>query len=60
MGKSPEFQWHAFSPEACLEQLKASRDGLTTAETARRLAASGPNKLELSEGRSAWQILWDQ
>ena len=60
MGKSPDVQWHAFSPEACLEQLKASRDGLTTAETARRLAASGPNKLELSEGRSAWQILWDQ
>ena len=60
MGKSPEFQWHALSPEACLEQLNASRDGLTTAETARRLAASGPNKLELSEGRSAWQILWDQ
>ncbi|MEY3750823.1 MAG: hypothetical protein RLZZ186_1242 [Cyanobacteriota bacterium] len=46
--------------EACLEQLNANRDGLSTAETARRLAASGPNKLELSEGRSAWQILWDQ
>ncbi|MBM5791848.1 MAG: HAD-IC family P-type ATPase, partial [Cyanobacteria bacterium M_surface_10_m1_298] len=60
MGKSPDVQWHAFSPEVCLEQLKASRDGLTTAETARRLAAAGPNKLELSEGRSAWQILWDQ
>jgi len=60
LGKSPDVQWHAFSPEVCLEQLKASRDGLTTAETARRLAAAGPNKLELSEGRSAWQILWDQ
>jgi len=60
LGKSPDVQWHALSAEACLQQLKASRDGLTTAETARRLAASGPNKLELSEGRSAWQILWDQ
>jgi Ca2+-transporting ATPase len=60
LSKSSELQWHALSPEACLQELKASRDGLTTAETARRLAASGPNKLELSKGRSTWQILWDQ
>ena len=51
---------HALAPEACLQQLNASRDGLSTAETAQRLAVTGPNKLELSEGRSAWQILWDQ
>ncbi len=51
---------YALAPEACLEQLNASPDGLSTAETARRLAESGPNKLELSEGRSTWEILWDQ
>jgi P-type Ca2+ transporter type 2C len=48
------------APEACLEQLNASPEGLSTAETARRLADCGPNKLELSEGRSTWEILWDQ
>ncbi|MEY3767327.1 MAG: hypothetical protein RLZZ11_394 [Cyanobacteriota bacterium] len=60
MNPSDVLSCHALAAEACLEQLNANRDGLSTAETARRLAASGPNKLELSEGRSAWQILWDQ
>ena len=60
MNRSDALSCHALAPEACLEQLNASRDGLTTAETARRLAASGPNKLELAAGRSTWQILWDQ
>jgi Ca2+-transporting ATPase len=60
LGHSPSSRWHALAAEACLKQLNATYDGLTTAETARRLAASGPNKLELSEGRSTWEILWDQ
>jgi len=40
--------------------LEAGPDGLSTAEAARRLADGGPNRLELAEGRSPWQILWDQ
>ncbi len=43
-----------------MARLGASADGLTTAESARRLADGGPNRLELAAGRSTWQILWDQ
>ncbi len=52
--------WHALTPEACLQQLSSSREGFSTAESARRLAEGGPNRLELKAGRSPWQILWDQ
>ena len=52
--------WHALPPSACLDQLKASGDGLSTAESARRLADQGLNRLELKAGRSSLQILWDQ
>ncbi|MFM7634179.1 MAG: cation-translocating P-type ATPase, partial [Cyanobacteriota bacterium] len=52
--------WHALAPAQCLEQLQASPEGLSTAESARRLAESGPNRLVLKEGRSSLQILWDQ
>jgi Ca2+-transporting ATPase len=60
LNRSDALSCHALAPAACLEQLNASPDGLSTAETARRLADCGPNKLELSEGRSTWEILWDQ
>ena len=52
--------WHALPAESCLEQLKASRDGLSSAEVSRRLADLGPNRLELKAGRTTLQILWDQ
>jgi Ca2+-transporting ATPase len=51
---------HALDAEACLSRLQGSPDGLSTAEAARRLADGGLNRLELSEGRSTWEILWDQ
>jgi Ca2+-transporting ATPase len=35
-------------------------EGLDTAESSRRLAERGPNRLELSAGRSTWEILRDQ
>ena len=60
LNRSDALSCHALAPAACLEQLNASPEGLSTAETARRLADCGPNKLELSEGRSTWEILWDQ
>jgi Ca2+-transporting ATPase len=60
LNRSDALSCHALAPAACLEQLNANPDGLSTAETARRLADCGPNKLELSEGRSTWEILWDQ
>ncbi|MCS5705764.1 cation-translocating P-type ATPase [Synechococcus sp. FGCU-3] len=52
--------WHSLPPQRCLELLQASPGGLTTAESARRLAEIGPNRLELKRGRSPWRILWDQ
>ena len=52
--------WHALTGEGCLERLQATGEGLSTAESARRLADCGPNRLELAAGRSTLQILWDQ
>ncbi len=60
MNRAPSSPWHALSADDCLQQLQASRDGLSTADAARRLADGGANKLQLSAGRSAWEILWDQ
>jgi Ca2+-transporting ATPase len=52
--------WHSLTPQDCLRELEASADGLSTAQTAERLARLGPNKLELAPGRSNLRILWDQ
>ncbi len=52
--------WHALTGEGCLERLQATGEGLSTAESARRLADCGPNRLQLAAGRSTLQILWDQ
>ena len=52
--------WHALSPDECLRQLEASNQGLSTAQSADRLARLGLNKLELAAGRSNLRILWDQ
>jgi len=52
--------WHNLPAAECLQRLEGSDQGLSTAAAARRLADLGPNKLELSAGRSALEILWDQ
>jgi Ca2+-transporting ATPase len=52
--------WHNLTVEECLQQLEATAEGLSTAQTAERLARLGPNKLELAPGRSNLRILWDQ
>ncbi|MFM7675212.1 MAG: cation-translocating P-type ATPase [Synechococcus sp.] len=52
--------WHALAIPACLELLASGNEGLSTAEVSRRLASTGPNRLELKAGRSSLQILWDQ
>ena len=52
--------WHALEGKDCLSRLEATQDGLSTAEVSERLARSGMNRLELKEGRSSLQILWDQ
>ena len=44
---------HAIQAEACLGELKASREGLGSAEAAARLRVHGPNRLPEPPGRSA-------
>ena len=60
MARPDHLRCHALAPEACLASLNASREGLSTAEAARRLADHGLNRLELAAGRSSLEILWDQ
>ncbi|MFM7237454.1 MAG: cation-translocating P-type ATPase [Cyanobium sp.] len=52
--------WHALSPQDCLQELDANEQGLSTAQSAERLARVGLNRLELAAGRSNLRILWDQ
>ena len=51
---------HSLTSEQCLQELASFPTGLSRVEAARRLAAAGPNRLELSQGRSTLKILWDQ
>ena len=37
--------WHTLSPEAALQAVAASADGLSSAEAQRRQLSSGPNRL---------------
>ena len=52
--------WHALPPGECLQAVHGSPDGLSTAQSAERLARLGPNRLEMKGGRSNLRILWDQ
>ena len=45
--------WHAVPAQMALARLRTTREGLTTAEAARRLAAHGPNRLPAATPRSA-------
>lgn len=60
MSRSAAPAWHNLTPQDCLTELKASSEGLSTAQTAERLARLGLNRLELAAGRSNLRILWDQ
>ena len=51
---------HARSAEQCLQALGSSLEGLGSSKASRRLAVQGPNRLEVSGGRSRCQILIDQ
>jgi P-type Ca2+ transporter type 2C len=52
--------WHTLPVEAVCAQLKASPAGLTSAEAAQRLAASGPNELVAAHRISPWALLAEQ
>jgi len=46
--------WHILEADQVLSLLGVSREGLSAAEAARRLAEYGPNHLPRAKGRSAW------
>lgn len=53
--------WHSVAAPSALEHLHSDHQhGLSSEEVARRLEQYGPNELEESGGRSAWEILLDQ
>jgi Ca2+-transporting ATPase len=56
----PTVAWHSLGAADCLSALQVGAQGLSTAEAARRLATTGPNRLVLAAGRSTLRILWDQ
>ncbi len=58
---SSSSQWHTFSVDESLEQLRSDRQsGLSNSEVAARLIQYGPNELVEQAGRTSWQILLDQ
>ena len=55
-----ERPWHAETAAAALERCRASAQGLTSAEAAQRLEASGPNRLPAGKRRSLAARLFAQ
>ncbi len=61
--KSPEKEyepWHALPTETVLRDLKVEENGLTSDESARRLAQYGPNQLTEAARPGFWSKLWAQ
>ncbi|WP_341527461.1 cation-translocating P-type ATPase [Nostoc sp. UHCC 0302] len=53
--------WHSLEVDKALDLLDSNADsGLTSQEVQQRLQEYGPNELEETAGRSAWEILLDQ
>ncbi len=53
--------WHTLETDKALELLQSDREaGLKAAQVSERFERYGPNELQETAGRSAWQILLDQ
>jgi Ca2+-transporting ATPase len=52
--------WHMLAEDEALSRLGSSREGLSGAEAAKRLAETGPNELVAAKGRSALSMLLGQ
>lgn len=53
--------WHSQSPDQSLEMLQSDRtQGLSDQQIKDRQIKFGPNELQEAEGRSTWEILFDQ
>ncbi|MCY1044717.1 HAD-IC family P-type ATPase [Corallococcus sp. bb12-1] len=57
---APSVPWHALPPEAVLERLSSTAEGLTEEAARERLAHFGPNEVKRERGDSAWKLLWRQ
>ncbi len=53
----PNLPWHTLPSAEVLQKLDSSASGLASAEAKRRLAAHGPNELQVAAGTPAWKIL---
>ncbi|MBM5819559.1 MAG: cation-translocating P-type ATPase [Cyanobacteria bacterium K_DeepCast_150m_m2_101] len=51
---------HSLSSADALQALGSSSEGLSQAEASQRRSSHGPNRLNLSPGRSNWEIIGDQ
>jgi Ca2+-transporting ATPase len=61
MADVTETKWYGLSPSKAVEELKtSSKEGLTTAEAARRLEQYGPNQLTEKRPPSFLEMLLDQ
>ena len=52
--------WHTLSTERVLEQLSATRAGLSSGEARRRLVEHGPNELVSADHVSPWTVFANQ
>ncbi|RYZ39231.1 MAG: HAD family hydrolase [Myxococcaceae bacterium] len=58
--EAPPVPWHALPPEAVLDQLDSTSEGLTEQAARERLARFGPNELKRARSDSLWKLLWRQ
>ena len=52
--------WHTLTPEATLQTLNTSAEGLSGEEVSRRQEEYGPNELQEKASKSALKMLWEQ
>lgn len=55
-----EESWHAFEMQDVFSELRASRDGLDTAEAEKRLGFYGPNRMPEGKKVTIWEIILHQ
>ncbi len=59
-GNLHDEKWHSMEEEAILQELASNREGLGSAEAAKRLLTYGPNALPLKKPPTVWMVLVHQ
>jgi Ca2+-transporting ATPase len=60
LGETPQGGWAAMTPDAALERVLSTRDGLAAVEADRRLATFGPNVVPRGAATNPWKVAWRQ